>query len=66
MSSIARAIIIARKVNDISGKKTYIYRCKHTSNIDVWHGGKKHRFNTNQAAQTYLNKLYRCYIHNGA
>ena len=60
MSSLNHAHRTAQMVQFLSGKKTFLVRSS-TCNIIVWHGGKKRKFNTNQAAESYVNQLYNWY-----
>lgn len=53
-------VTMVRNIHTMSGIPTS-FTMRRNGDIDIWHGGKKKRFSTNKAAQTYLHQLYDTY-----
>ena len=53
-------VAMVRNIHAMSGIPTS-FIMRRNGDIDIWHGGKKKRFNTSKAAQTYLQGPYDAY-----
>lgn len=53
-------VTMVQNIHAMSGVPTDFIK-RRNGDIDIWHGGKKKRFNTSKAAQGYLNELYNAY-----